>query len=149
MLSSAIQFKVNQRLKDHQDRAVVREPNVGSAAVWLDPLGVYDEEGGMIARVWRGTTRASDSDTYAEYVRATGVATQRSTDGNLGSMVLQRPVDGGVEVTVISLWDDLEAIRRFAGDEPEVAVYYPEDDRYLIDRPPHVEHHDVVVFEVI
>ena len=50
-------------------------------------------------------------------------------------------------MTVISLWDDLEAICRFAGDEPEVAVYYAEDDRYLIDRPPHVEHHQVVVFE--
>ena len=72
---------------------------------------------------------------------------QRSTAENLGSMVLQRQVDGGVEVTVLSLWDDLEAIRRFAGDEPEVGVYSPEDDRYLIDRPPHVEHHQVVVFE--
>jgi len=57
-------------------------------------------------------------------------------------------VDDGVEVTVLSLWDDMETVRRFAGDEPEVVICYPEDDRYLIDRPEHVEHHEVVVFEI-
>ena len=40
-------------------------------------------------------------------------------------------------------WDSLDAVKRFAGEEPEVARFYPEDDDYLIDRELTVEHHDV------
>jgi heme-degrading monooxygenase HmoA len=101
----------------------------------------------VIARKWSGIVRASDADAYVKYVEQTGVATQRSTAGNRGSMIFKREVDGGVEVTVLSLWNDMDSIRRFAGDQPEVAIYYPEDDRYLIDRPSHVEHYEVPVFE--
>jgi len=32
---------------------------------------------------------------------------------------------------LVSLWDDLAAVRRFAGDEPQRAVYYPDDDKYF------------------
>jgi hypothetical protein len=37
----------------------------------------------------------------------------------------------------------MESVRQFAGPEPEVARYYAEDERYLLDRPRHVEHHIV------
>ena len=47
----------------------------------------------------------------------------------------------------MSLWDDFEAIRRFAGPEPEKAVYYPEDDAYLVDRAPGVDHYEVLIDE--
>jgi hypothetical protein len=34
-------------------------------------------------------------------------------------------------------------IREFAGDDPSRAVYYPEDDRFLIVRGELVEHYEV------
>jgi hypothetical protein len=37
----------------------------------------------------------------------------------------------------------MDAIRKFAGPEPELARYYGDDDRFLVDRPIHVEHHTV------
>ena len=37
----------------------------------------------------------------------------------------------------------MEAIKAFAGDEPEVAVFYPEDDRYLVEREELVSHYEV------
>lgn len=52
--------------------------------------------------------------------------------------------DGTSEVTVLTWWTDYNAIRAFAGDNPELAVYYPEDDRFLLTRPVEVEHHRVV-----
>jgi hypothetical protein len=47
------------------------------------------------------------------------------------------------EAMTFSLWDSVDAIRAFAGDDIETAVYYPEDDRYLIERGPTVDHSDV------
>ena len=38
------------------------------------------------------------------------------------------------EFVMFTLWDSMDAVKAFAGDRPEVAVYYPEDDRYLIER---------------
>ncbi|HZD68826.1 MAG TPA: hypothetical protein VFA45_07890 [Actinomycetes bacterium] len=35
------------------------------------------------------------------------------------------------------------ALTAFAGTDPEKAVFYPEDDRYLIDRDLTVDHYEV------
>ena len=43
----------------------------------------------------------------------------------------------------LSMWDSKDAIRAFAGDDIEAAVYYPEDDRYLIERGSRVRHYTV------
>jgi hypothetical protein len=42
-----------------------------------------------------------------------------------------------------SLWDDMDAVRAFAGDDATRAVYYPEDDRFLVERGSIVEHYEV------
>ncbi len=44
----------------------------------------------------------------------------------------------------MSLWDSRDSIRAFAGDDIELARYYPEDDEFLIDRELKVKHYDVV-----
>jgi heme-degrading monooxygenase HmoA len=51
--------------------------------------------------------------------------------------------DGTTEVITVSWWDDLDSIRGFAGDDIEVAVFYPEDDNYLVDRETRVNHFEV------
>jgi heme-degrading monooxygenase HmoA len=101
----------------------------------------------MIARVWKGTTRAERADEYLEYIKRTGVAQCRSTPGNLGVRILRRTTEDGAELVFTSTWDSWEAIRRFAGPEPEKAVYYPEDLEFLLALAPHVEHFEVVVDE--
>jgi hypothetical protein len=37
----------------------------------------------------------------------------------------------------------MNSVRGFAGDDPWKAVYYPEDDRFLIERSATVDHYDV------
>lgn len=101
----------------------------------------------MIARTWDGATSAEDADAYLEYLRRTGVATCRSTPGNRGVYVLRSIAGDRAQFRFISLWDSMEAIRRFAGDTPERAVFFPEDDRYLVDRDEDVEHYWVAVHD--
>ena len=98
----------------------------------------------MIARTWRGATRAQDADRYVEYLTATGLREYRATPGNQGVLALRRVHGERAEFLLITLWDSMEAVRRFAGDEPERAVFYPEDDRFLIERGERVEHYEVV-----
>lgn len=99
----------------------------------------------MIARIWRGVTRAEHSETYMDYLEATGLTDYAATPGFGGIQVLRR-VDGGeCEFLLITFWDSWDAIRAFAGEDPEVAVYYPDDDRYLLHKDPHVRHYEVPV----
>lgn len=98
----------------------------------------------MMARMWRGRTPASKADSYLEYLRETGLKEYAAIPGNEGVLVLRRLTEGEAEFLLISLWESKEAIRRFAGDDLERAVYYREDDEYLLEREPGVMHFDVV-----
>ena len=94
----------------------------------------------MIARIWRGETRAADAAAYLEVLRATGVRDYLATSGNRGVWVLTRPRGDETEFSVVSLWESPEAIRGFAGDDIERARYYPEDAQFLVRMAPTVEH---------
>jgi heme-degrading monooxygenase HmoA len=97
----------------------------------------------VIARIWRGAVRQEDADEYAEYMRVTGVGAYRMTPGNQGAWILRRPLGELTEIVAFSFWDSMDAVRAFAGDDPSRAVYYSEDDRFLVQRSDVVEHYDV------
>ncbi len=99
----------------------------------------------MIARIWRGRTRASQADAYLTYLEATGLKDYAATPGNRGVRVLRRIEGDEAEFLLITFWDSLDAMRAFAGPDIETAVYYPEDDAYLLGREPTVTHYEVVV----
>ena len=95
----------------------------------------------MIARMWRGKIRTDDVTAYVEYIDGTGIREYRQTPGNRGAQMWTRDLgDGTTEVITVSWWDDLDSIHGFAGDDIEVAVFYPEDDNYLVDRETRVNH---------
>jgi heme-degrading monooxygenase HmoA len=98
----------------------------------------------MIVRTWRGWTRAEDADAYVEYVGRTGIAAYRATPGNLGAWILHRPDGDRVEFVTLSFWDSLDAVRAFAGDQVDQAVFYPEDDRFLVERETSVTHFEAL-----
>jgi heme-degrading monooxygenase HmoA len=103
----------------------------------------------IILRRWTGRLRTADEAAYVDYVMQTGGGDYAKTPGNLGHQILMRKLGDGVsEIATLSWWRDMDAVRAFAGDQPEVAVYYPEDDRYLIDRPEYVEHYRVLESDI-
>ena len=98
----------------------------------------------MIARTWRGAVRTADAAAYAAYIDETGMKEYASTPGNRGAWMLQRPAGEVMEFVTFSLWDSLDAIKAFAGDDYETAVFYPEDDRFLVERDLKCTHWEVV-----
>jgi uncharacterized protein YndB with AHSA1/START domain/heme-degrading monooxygenase HmoA len=98
----------------------------------------------VIARVWRGWVRTERLAEYVAIVDRTGLAGCRRTPGNAGAQLLTRDLgEGRTELITISWWTDLQHIKSFAGEDIELAIYYPEDDEYLLDRESTVAHFEV------
>ena len=97
----------------------------------------------MIARVWRGITLREKADDYLAYLQTTGIKDYAATPGNRGVTVLRREQGEHCEIMLVSLWDSMDSVRAFAGENPDRSVYYPEDDQYLLQMEPLVRHYDV------
>jgi heme-degrading monooxygenase HmoA len=98
----------------------------------------------MLARTWRGTTTAEDADAYLDYLNRTGLPAYGDTPGNRGVLALRRVADGRAEFLLVTLWESEGAVRRFAGEDTERAVFYPEDSSFLVERDERVAHFEVV-----
>jgi heme-degrading monooxygenase HmoA len=98
----------------------------------------------VIARTWTGVVRRADADAYADYIRDTGFAEYGRTAGNRGAWMLRRDDGDRTEFITLSMWESVDAIKAFAGEDIEAAVLYPEDERYLIDGESSVTHYEVV-----
>lgn len=97
----------------------------------------------MIARVWFGRTKAEDYDAYLAYLEESGVPALKETPGNRDVMVLRRRDGDEAEFGVISFWDSLDDVKAFAGEDVDVARYFPEDERYLLELTPRLKHFEV------
>ncbi len=98
----------------------------------------------MIMRTWRGAVLPEDAERYLQHQAGTGVREYRATPGNLGVLVLRRNAGELVEVTTASFWVSMDAIKAFAGEDPERAKFYPGDDELLAQKDPHADHFEVV-----
>ena len=99
----------------------------------------------MIARIWQGSTRPGMGQAYFSYLQKTGLKEYRETKGFKDVLVLTRDLEDQTEYVLLTLWESMDAVRAFAGPEPERAVYYPEDDKYFpkSERRPFVRHYQV------
>ena len=79
----------------------------------------------MISRVWHGWTKPEHADEYEEMLRTEMLPGIGRVPGYQGAYLLRRIVGDEVEFITITQFDDLEAVRRFAGDDYTRAVIHP------------------------
>jgi heme-degrading monooxygenase HmoA len=108
----------------------------GDASPKADP-------GKPIARIWRGRTLAAKADAYEAYLFSSGISKILQTRGNLGVTVLRRQDGQETEFLVISIWESLDAVKRFAGKDYEKTVVLDRDRDYLLEVEPTVRHYDI------
>jgi heme-degrading monooxygenase HmoA len=99
----------------------------------------------MIARVWSARTTPAQAPAYAEHLRGQVLPALRTLDGYAGALLLERPTPEGVEITVLTFWRSLDAIRGFAGADLEGAVVAEEAAALLTEFDRRVRHYEVVV----
>ncbi len=99
----------------------------------------------MIGRIWHGWTTHANADAYESLLREeifTGIA-GKDIAGYQGIQLLRRPLENEVEFVTIMWFDDLDAVRQFAGDKYETAVVPPKAQRLLSRYDPISAHYEV------
>jgi heme-degrading monooxygenase HmoA len=103
-----------------------------------------EQEQPVILRRWTGKVPTERAQEYAKYMADTGFEEIENTEGNLGHQIMLRDLgDGTTEITALSWWTGMDAIKALVGDDCERAHYYAVDNIYLVEKPDFVEHHVV------
>jgi heme-degrading monooxygenase HmoA len=97
----------------------------------------------MIARIWHGAVPASKGSEYLSLMRRIALPEYLATQGNRGAWCLHRAEGDAKHFQMLTFWDDTAAIKRFAGDDYDMAKYYDFDSDYLMEMEPHVRHYEV------
>ena len=85
----------------------------------------------MIARVWHGYTKPEDADAYEAMLKPELLPGIGRVKGYQSSYLLRRENGDEVEFITIMLWDSIEAIRAFAGQDYESSMVPEERRKYL------------------
>jgi heme-degrading monooxygenase HmoA len=96
----------------------------------------------MITRTWHGKTSLKDAAYYLQFLLTAGTQEYLQTKGNLSVKVWQQKAKDCCHFWTVTEWTDVEAIKAFAGDDYEKAVYYPEDEGILLEFEEKVNHYE-------
>jgi heme-degrading monooxygenase HmoA len=69
----------------------------------------------MILRMWRARATAGNARQYAQYAVEKVFPRLGAIEGYRGAYLLRRVADGAIEIVVLTLWESMEAVRKFAG----------------------------------
>lgn len=97
-----------------------------------------------IARIWTGHVPSSKAERYKSLMLEVALPHYHSVNGNAGAWCLSRGLPNGLtEFKMLTFWSSLDAIRAFAGEDYQTALYYDFDDEFLVAKAELVEHFDI------
>ncbi|MEP1093685.1 MAG: antibiotic biosynthesis monooxygenase [Cyclobacteriaceae bacterium] len=99
----------------------------------------------MIVRHWKGTTSKTTAAPYLQHLEEDTFQILNQIDGFIDAKALRKDKVDGVEFVVISTWDSMEAVKKFAGENPALAVVPDKAKEYLQSFDEHVDHYEVVL----
>jgi heme-degrading monooxygenase HmoA len=99
----------------------------------------------VIGRLWRGWARLETADAYEQLLRGEVLPGIHRIPGHRGAYLLRREREGRVEFVTLTLFDDLDAVRAFAGEDYEAAVVPPEARALLDDFDERSAHYEIVI----
>ncbi len=97
-----------------------------------------------ISRHWRGVSKPEEADNYIRHLRSETFPQLARIEGFISASILRRSVRQGTEFLIVTTWQSIEAIRRFAGESASTAVVPPSVQAMMIDYDREVVHYEVV-----
>lgn len=97
----------------------------------------------MIARVWKGWTKPEDADAYEKLLQEVVIPGLYEIEGYQGGYIMRQDNPDESEFVVMNLFESLEAVKAFAGEEYDVPVFEPEARRLLSKVEPVARHYEV------
>ena len=98
----------------------------------------------MITRMWHGRVPTAKAQAYRAFLNARAIPDYRSVEGNISVHILERTEGDITHFITLTFWKDMESIKAFAGEDVEIAKYYPEDKDFLLEFEARVVHYEVV-----
>jgi hypothetical protein len=95
-----------------------------------------------IARIWRGRTTTAKAHDYAAYLHENGIAPL--AEKALGVQSFREDRERESEFVTISYWESIEAMSRFAGEDPRRIHHLERDAEFLIELPESVQVLEIV-----
>ena len=99
----------------------------------------------MIGRLWHGKTKTENAANYENVLRTLVLPELEEIPGCKGAYVLRRNVDDGVEFITLTLFESLDAVKSFAGENYKQAVILPEAQALLSTHEPTAAHYEIVI----
>ena len=90
-----------------------------------------------IMRLWHGEVAIEKADEYEQFMIEKAAPDYGSVDGLLKLYFQRRNEDTIAHFLLVTIWDSFESVKKFAGAEPKIAKYYPEDDNFLLEKEKH------------
>lgn len=98
----------------------------------------------MIARQWTCFCPREQREGFLAHLQRTGVAETAAIPGCLGHQVLERAEPGGSRIGLVTYWESMDAVRAYAGADPEQARLYEGDEVFGIEPETRVLHWQVL-----
>ena len=99
----------------------------------------------MISRLWHGWTTREKADAYEELLRSEVLPGIHRVKGFKGAHLLRRDGKEEVEFLTLTMFDSLDAVREFAGEDYEVAVVPPQARKLLARFDERSAHYETVL----
>jgi heme-degrading monooxygenase HmoA len=99
----------------------------------------------MIARFWTAKVAKANAHIYADHLKRQVLTALRKVDGYIGAKLLERETNDDIEIVVVTFWQSLDAVRKFAGPDLEKAVVSDDVVSLFLQYDQRVRHYNVVV----
>jgi heme-degrading monooxygenase HmoA len=99
----------------------------------------------MIARIFRGSALPEKANDYVEHLQMSVLPELRQIDGFQGVYLMRQDSAEAVEFIVLTLWESMDAIHKFAGENAEVAVVAPAAQAMFREYDSTVKHFEVAL----
>jgi uncharacterized protein len=127
-----------------EDAATPIKLDAGDAGTKPAERGSSEEGKSMILRLWKARSTAEKASEYVQYATTKVFPVLSAIEGYRGAYLLRRRLNGATEFVVLTLWQSMTAVRRFAGDTPQKAVVDPPARAILASHDDSVTHFEVL-----
>ena len=96
-----------------------------------------------IMRLWHGEVAIEKAAEYEKFMIERAAPDYGSVEGLVKLYFQRKNEEKKAHFLLVTIWDSIESVKDFAGDNPEIAKYYPEDDDFLLEKEEHVSMYEV------
>ncbi len=96
-----------------------------------------------IMRLWHGEVAIEKADEYEKFMIERAAPDYGSIEGLVKLYFQRKNEKTKAHFLLVTIWDSIESVKKFAGDNPEIAKYYSEDDDYLLEKEEHVSMYEI------